>query len=58
MRRADITDALRDADGKVFAETEITGDGVDLPLFDTLPTGECRIRTEMKGAVPYTLNFE
>ncbi len=49
---------LLDADGKVFAEKEIVGDGVALPLFDTLPAGYFRIRAELKDAVLYTLNFE
>ena len=50
--------SLLGKDGKVIATKELSGDGVALPLFDTLPDGDFRIKADLKDAVLYTLNFE
>ena len=50
--------SLLDNDGNILATKELQGDGVALPLFDSLPDGDFRIAAELRDAVLYTLNFE
>ncbi len=49
---------ILDKDGNILAAKKLQGDGIALPLFDSLPDGDFRIHAELKDAILYTLNFE